>query len=187
MNLLHRAKDILLAPNKTWPLIESEAGDARSLFTGYVMILALVPAIASLIGMSFVGIGLSGELVRVPLAKALLIALVSYALSLLMIYLLAQFASRLAPSFGGQANPLLALRLIAYSSTAGMLGGAFSVIPTYAALGLIPTLYSVFLLARGLPVMMKSAPERTLTYTCLLLIGTLVMSTINGAAAAALR
>ena len=187
MKLFQRIKDILFSPTATWPLIEAEDTDTKRIFTGYVMNIALVPAIASFIGMSFFGIGIDGTQVRVPLLSGLANAVVSYLLSLVMIYLLAKMANKMAPTFGGRQDPLMALKLIAYSSTAAMLGGIFSVFPSYAALGLAPTLYSVFLLARGIPVLMKSAPDRTITYTSILLIATMVSGTLIGAISATMR
>ena len=60
-------------------------------------------------------------------------------------------------------------------------------IPQWAGLALIPTLYAAFILARGIPLLMRSNPERNLSYTTILLIGALALGTINGALLAALR
>ena len=114
-------------------------------------------------------------------------AATSLVLSLVAIHLLARFADRLAPNFGGQSDRLAALRLIAYSSSAALLGGVFAAVPTWAGLGLAPTLYSALILARGIPVLMRSNPERTLSYTAILMIAALALGTINGAILAALR
>ena len=81
----------------------------------------------------------------------------------------------------------MALKLIVYGSTAGMVGGIFSVIPALAALGLIASLYSVYLLYLGIPVMMKSPQEKALPYTAVLLVCGLIAGVVLGAVSAVLR
>ena len=52
MNLVQRVQDILLKPKETWPVIDAEPGDAKSLFTDYVAVLAAIPPLASFVGMA---------------------------------------------------------------------------------------------------------------------------------------
>ena len=47
MNLVERVKAILLQPKSEWPVIEREPGDAGTLFTNYVAILAAIPPVCS--------------------------------------------------------------------------------------------------------------------------------------------
>ena len=56
MQLMERVKGILLKPRETWAAIDGEPADTR-LFTGYVMILAAIPAVCGFIGMSLIGMG----------------------------------------------------------------------------------------------------------------------------------
>jgi uncharacterized protein YqgC (DUF456 family) len=72
-----------------------------------------------------------------------------YGLSLAMVYVLALIADALAPSFGGQKREMSALKLVAYSSTAAMVGGIFAMIPALGALTLLAALYSLYLLYLG--------------------------------------
>ena len=130
MNFVLRIKEILLDPKGTWPVIEAEATDATTVYTQYVMLLALVPTISVFIGNAVAHTGqfsFFGGIVRM---------VVDYVLWLAMIYLVALLADRMAPNFHGQRNPIAALKLIAYSATAGMLGGIFSAFP-------IPSLYGI--------------------------------------------
>ncbi|MDA8110735.1 MAG: hypothetical protein M0015_19255 [Betaproteobacteria bacterium] len=53
MNLVDRAKNILLQPKAEWPVIEREQTDAKALYQNYILILALIPAVAGLIGRAF--------------------------------------------------------------------------------------------------------------------------------------
>jgi len=180
MVVVQRVKDILLRPKQTWPLIAAEESDITTIYTQYVMILALIPAIAGFIGMSLVGINVGGQTVLVPLFSGVLNMVVSYVMSLLMIYALALLADRLAPNFSGEKNLVAALKLIAYSSTSGMVGGLFSLFPGFWFLGFVASLYSLYLLFIGIPVIMKSPREKALPYTAFIVVGALIASIVLG-------
>lgn len=187
MDIIQRVKDILLSPKQTWPVIEAESTDNTTLYTQYLMILAAIPAVAGFIGMSIFGVSAMGMSIRVPFVAGLVNMVVGYVLSLAMVYVLSLIADALAPTFGGQKDSMKALKLIAYGSTAGMVGGIFSVIPALSALGLIASLYSIYLLFLGVPVMMKSPQEKALPYTAVLLVCGLVAGMILGGVSAILR
>ena len=187
MNIVQRVKEILLTPKQTWPVIEAETSDTAALYSQYIMILALIPAVAGFIGMSLIGYNAMGMSIRVPILTGLVNMVVSYVLSLVMIYVIALVADALAPTFGGQKNMAMALKLVAYGSTAGMVGGIFSAIPGLVALGLLASLYSIYLLFLGIPVMMKSPQEKSLPYTIALLVCGLVAGAILGLVSSILR
>ncbi|MEI7612699.1 MAG: Yip1 family protein [Betaproteobacteria bacterium] len=187
MNIIQRVKDILLAPKQTWPTIETEPTDPATLYTQYVMILALIPAVAGFIGTSIIGGNVLGFSVRVPLLNGLVSMVVGYLLSLAMIYALSFIVDALAPTFGGQKNPLNALKLVAYGSTAGMVGGVFSAIPAFSILGLLASLYSIYLLYLGIPVLMKSPQDKALPYTAVVLVCGLIAGAVIGGLSAILR
>jgi hypothetical protein len=181
MNLMERAKRILLQPRETWVAIESESTDAATLFTRYYMILAAIPVVCGFIGLSLIGFGGFGVTVRVPLVSGLVNMVVSYVLSLVGVFVLALIIDALAPAFGGQKSQIQALKVAVYASTAAMLGGVFSLLPALAMLGLLAALYSIYLLYTGLPVLMKSAPEKSVAYTVVVIIAAIVMGVVIGA------
>ena len=139
MQLMERVKGILLKPRETWAAIDGEPADTR-LFTGYVMILAAIPAVCGFIGMSLIGMGGFGFSMRVPLLAGLANMAVSYVLSLVGVYVLALVINALGPTFGGTQNQGQALKVAVYASTAAMLGGVFSLLPSLAMLGLLAAL-----------------------------------------------
>ena len=53
MNIVDRAKKILLDPKGTWPAIDAEAATVQSIYVPYVVVLAAVPAIAGFIGFGY--------------------------------------------------------------------------------------------------------------------------------------
>lgn len=184
MNIVERVKAILLAPKQTWPAIEAETTDTASLYKNYIMILAAIPAVASFIGMTLIGVSAFGISVKLPFMTGLIQMVVGYVLSLVMVYIIALIVDALAPTFGGQKNPMNALKLVAYGSTAGMVGGIFSLIPMMSMLGLLAALYSIYLIYTGLPTLMKSPEEKSLPYTAVILVCGIVAALILGAASA---
>ncbi len=66
-----RAKAIILRPRDEWPLIEAEPASIGSIYTGYAMILAAIPPLATLIGGQVFGHGLFGITWRPPLIGAI--------------------------------------------------------------------------------------------------------------------
>jgi hypothetical protein len=170
MSIVQRAKDILLDPKATWPKIEAEAATVQSIYVPYVVALAAISALAGFIGMSVVGAGGFGVSFRVPFVSGLVNMVVGFVLALVMVFVLALIADALAPTFGGQKNQINALKLIAYGSTAGFLGGVFSIIPAASILGLLAALYSIYLIYVGLPVLMKCAQDKAVAYTAVLMV-----------------
>ncbi|MDQ2926864.1 MAG: YIP1 family protein, partial [Pseudomonadota bacterium] len=57
MSLIERVQSILLRPKTTWPVIAGESASVASIYSGYVCILAAIPAIAGLIGLTLIGVG----------------------------------------------------------------------------------------------------------------------------------
>ncbi|CAA2108279.1 Yip1 family protein [Variovorax paradoxus] len=174
MNLVERVQSILLKPKATWPAIDAEPADAASLYKNYVMILALIPAVASFIGLSLVGIGAFGMSFRVPVVSGLVNMIVGYVLSLVMVFVLALIIDAMAPTFEGTKSQIGALKLSAYASTAAFVGGIFSLVPALSAIGALAALYGVYLLYTGLPVLMKCPPDKAIAYTAVVVVCAIV-------------
>lgn len=185
MDIVRRVQDILLKPRDTWPVIEAERTDTGRLYTGYLMILAAIPAIAMFIGMSLIGVGAFGLSVRTPLLWGLSSMVVNYVLTLVMLYVVAIIVEALAPTFGGTKDRLQALKLVAYGSTASFVGGIFYLVPALSILSLLAALYSIYLFYLGLPVLMKCSKDKALGYTLVVGVITLVAGFVVGALAAA--
>ena len=177
--LIERAKNILLAPSRTWDEIAAEPSSVRSIYMGYVLPLAAIGPIASAIGMSVFGMNLLFMTYRTPIQWAVSGAIVQYILSLVMVYVLALVIDALAPSFGGEKNQLQAFKLAAYSATASWLAAIFGIFPMLGVLGLLG-LYSLYLLFVGLPRLMKSPAEKSLGYTIVIIIVMIVCGILIG-------
>jgi hypothetical protein len=181
MNLIQRVQDILLKPKATWPVIDGETETTASLYQRYVMILAAIPALASFIGLSVVGYGGFGMSFRVPLLTGLLHMVVGYVLGLAMVFVLALVVDALAPTFGGRKDPVSALKVVAYSMTAAWVGGIFALLPSIGVLGLLASLYAIYLLFTGLPVLMKAPQAKAAAYTAVVILCAIVLMLVLAA------
>ena len=174
--LVARVKGILLQPKSEWLKIDGEFATTKSLFTRYAMILAAIGPVCSLLGgqlMPIMGVKLS-------IVGAIVVALVSYGMSLLGVFLLGLIINALAPNFGGTANKVQAMKLAVYSWTAAWLAGVFGLIPMLGVLAILG-LYSFYLLYLGLPMLMKVPADKAVGYFIVTVILGLVMTFIINA------
>jgi hypothetical protein len=186
MNLIQRVQDILLKPKETWPTIAQEPATVASIYQTWLIFLAAVPAVAAFIGLSIIGVGGFGFGFRVPILAGLMHMVLSYALSLGMVFVLSLIVDALAPTFGGTKNPIAALKVVAYGSTAGFVAGIFSLLPALSILGLLASLYSIYLIYTGLPALMKNPPDKSAGYTAVVVICGIVAMVVLSAITAAL-
>lgn len=183
--IIERAKNILLKPKETWAVIDTEPATTQSIYMPYVLVLAAIGPIAQLIGGQVFGYGAFGISFYPPIGAALVSAILSYGLALATTFALSLVIDGLAPNFGGQKNQVQALKVAAYSATAGWLAGIFSLIPSLAILGLLG-LYSLYLLYLGLPTLMKVPQDKAMGYTVVVIIVAVVLFLIVGAIVASL-
>ena len=180
MDLVSRVKGILLTPKTEWGVIDTEPTTVGSLYTGYIVPLAAIPAVAWFVGFSLIGGSLLGVTFRWPISIGLEQAVARYILALIGVYVLALIIDALAPSFGGQKNQIQALKVAAYCSTASWVAGIFLVLPALSILAILG-LYSLYLLYLGLPVLMKSPNDKAVGYTVVVIICAIVLYAVIGA------
>ncbi|HEY0621524.1 Yip1 family protein [Sphingomonas sp.] len=180
-NLIERCKNILLKPKEEWARIDTEPATVGGLMTGWVVPLAAIGPVAGLIGGLVFGYGGFGVTYRPSVTMAVTSAVVGYAMALLAAFLLAKIIEFLAPNFGGQKNSVQAMKVAAYSSTAGYLAGIFQIIPALAIIGVLLSLYGLYLLYLGLPRLMKAPEEKAMSYAVVTVIAAIVLFLVVGA------
>jgi hypothetical protein len=180
MNLVERVKGILLKPKQEWQTISGETTTIPELYKTYIIILAAIGPVASIIGMSIVGISLPfvGSF-RIPITTSIASAAVHYILTLVGVYILALIIDALAPTFLGEKNINQAFKVATYSYTPGWLVGIFTIIPVLSILGILG-LYGLYLLYLGLPVLMKSPQEKSLGYTVAVIVAAIIIFVVIG-------
>ena len=176
--LIERVKAILSTPATEWPVIEREATTAAGIYKGYVAPLAAIGAVASFIGLSLIGIG---GFFRVGVGAALMHAIVAYLLTFVVVFAVAWLVDSLAPTFGGQRDSLRALKVTVYSYTPAWVAAVLNLVPALAILGLIAALYGLYLLYLGLPVLMRNPPEKSLSYTVVVVLCAIVIGAVFAA------
>lgn len=176
MNLVERAKNIMLKPAATWETVKAEETTIKELFTSYAMILAIIPAAAGFIGMSLIGTSMLGIHFRIPFISGLFHAIISYVLTLVGVYVVAFIIDALAPSFNSRKDILSATKLAVFSFTPAWVGGIFMIIPALGMITLLASLYGLYLLYAGLPVLMETPKEKTLGYFVVVIIVSIVVS-----------
>ena len=180
-NLVDRAKNILLTPKAEWEVIKAEPTDTAALYKNYILILAAIPPICQIIGLSLVGVSLPfAGTFRLPLGSALASGVAGYLLSLAAVYVIALITEALAPTFGGTKDRIRALKVVAYAMTPAWIAGVFALIPALAIIGFLVSLYGLYLVYLGLPKLMESPPEKALGYTAAVVLGAIVVMLVAG-------
>jgi len=180
--LIDRAQRILLAPKAEWPVIAAEPDTTGGIFKRYIVFLAAIGPIATFIRSTLIGypVPFAGSF-RVDFMDGLIVAILSYGLALGAVWVFAQIVNALAPTFGGQKDPLLALKAAAYAMTAAWIAGAANVIPFLGlAIMIAGSAYSVYLLYLGLPVTMKAPEDKAIGYTAVSVIIAVVLYWVTG-------
>jgi hypothetical protein len=170
MNIVERVPAILLKPKEAWPQIAAEPATPASIYGGYLVFLAAIPAICGFIGWTLIGAGMMGVSFRLPVATGLVQFVVGYLLSLGIVWVLALIVNALAPTFGGSKDFVAALKVVAYGSTAGFVGGVFNLLPALGWLALLAAIYSIYLIYTGLPVLMRCPTARAGAYTAVVVV-----------------
>jgi Yip1 domain len=184
MNLVDRVKKLMLQPKSEWQVIDGETHTVQGLYTGYVMILAAIPAVCGFIGMSIIGMSLMGTSFRVPIASGAVSMVLNYGLTLAGVYVLALVIDALAPSFGSQKNFMQAIKIAAFAPTASWIAGVFSIVPLLGVIGLLFALYTLYQLFIALPMLMKTPPDKAVVYFVVVLLVTIVVGVVISAVAA---
>jgi Yip1 domain len=179
--LIARVKAILTTPKTEWPIIAAEPATAADLYKNYIVWLAAIPAVCQFIKGSFIGYGAFGVHYRTPIGAGFTAMIVGYALTLALVYVVALIVDALAPTFSGQKSQVQALKVVTYSWTASWVAGIAALIPWLGFLIILAALvYGIYLLYLGLPVTMKSPPEKAGGYTAVTIIIAIVLSWIIG-------
>jgi hypothetical protein len=177
--LIARAKAILLTPKTEWPVIAAEPATVPDLYKNWIAILAAIPAIAGFIKGSIIGTTFFGVTYRAGIGTGITGAIVGYALGLAMAYVMALIIDALAPNFGGEKNPVQALKTVAYAWTASWVAGIFQIVPGIGWLiALAGGIYGIYLLYLGLPHTMKAPADKAAGYTAVSVIIAIVLSWI---------
>ena len=159
MDVFQRAKNIIMTPKTEWLVIAAEEPITAEIFKGYVLPLALIPAIACVIGLGVIGMGMMSSF-----SWGIAMGLIQFILAFVGVYISAYIIAFLAPKFGSQQDMGRAVQLVAYSYTPAWVAGILSIVPALGVLGFVGALYGLYLMYLGLPHMMKTPQDKAVGY-----------------------
>ena len=182
MDIVARARAMVLSPAAEWRVIEPETGDAAYLFTNYVAFLAAIPAVCEFLRRLLFGwrgprVGLH-HLHHFGFFSGLFGAFIHWLVAFVIVYAMAVIIDGLAPTFSGEKNQQNAMKLATYSMTPAWLAGVFALIPGLGFLRLIAALYSIYVFWLGLPVLMKPPADKLGPYALAVIGCAIVLSFI---------
>jgi hypothetical protein len=185
MAMIERIKGICFKPKTEWDAIAEEQTSTADLFTGYAVPLAAIPPIAGFIGGSLIGRSMPfvGSY-RVPMVSGLVMAVFTFVMALVGVFIVSLIINALAPSFGAEKNSRQALKIAVYSYTPAWVAGVLQILPMLGLLGVLAGLYGLYLLYLGLPRLMKCPQEKAVGYTAVVVVCAIVLSIIVGAVGA---
>lgn len=165
MNLIQRAKNILVTPKTEWNAVVGETATIGSLATGYVLPLSLIPAIAGFLGtMFFAGIFWG-------VGYGIAMAVLSVVGSILAFVIGSYIVDALAPSFKSEKNIGASAQLMAYSATAIWVAGILSLIPILGWLAaLAGAAYAIYLMYLGLGPVKKTPEDQRVLYVIVAIV-----------------
>jgi len=167
--MVERIKRLLLSPAAEWAAIDAEPMTVRGIFMGWVVPLAAIGPVASLIHSLLFGWGMLGFYYRPSIAAAVTEAVVRYGMAVLSVWIIALVIDALAPNFGATKNKVAAMKAIAFTGTAGWLAGIFLVLPGFGWLALLG-FYSLYLGWIGIPIVMKAPADKAPAYVVIALV-----------------
>lgn len=166
--ILSRAYGLLREPKKEWVQIRDEITTIPNILIGYVAPLAAIPVVCDWIGSALFhasSFDFGGALVR---------GLTTWIVSVALVGFLGVLINATSPNFDGDRDDLAAQKVAAYSLTPSFLSGVFSLWPPLWWLSLFALAAMVFLIYRGLPILMKAPEERAMAFTATVTIAALV-------------
>ena len=181
MSIVERAKNICLSPATEWPVIAAEPTTTGTLITGYVAPLAAIGAVAGFLGGSIIGQTLPFlGTYRSSFATGLVVALFTFCMAIVSVFLVSLVINALAPTFGGQQDSIQALKVAVYSYTPAWIAGALRIVPLLGVFAIFAALYGLYLLFLGLPRLMKCPEDKALGYTAVVVVCAIVLSLVVG-------
>jgi hypothetical protein len=177
LNIVDRAKNLILHPAREWELIATEPHTVHGLYTHYVMILAAIAPISYFIGFSVVGPTFLGVGYRVPIAHGVAHMISLYVLTLGFVYVLAACIDALAPKFGGEKNFIQSFKVAAFAPTPLWLAGIFNLVPAFSILVLLG-IYTLYLLYVGIPILKRMPEDKAIPLVAVVMLATLVLGVL---------
>jgi hypothetical protein len=156
----HHFWGLFSVPHAEWESISEEKEDLIQFGLARLSILAAVPAIAFLVGITLLGWSLSGaEFNKVAIAEAVPMAIAFYLLIAIFTLLMGYFTFSMERAFGTEASFGRCLVFVTYTATPMYMAGLIGFVPIVWLCMLVlmaAVAYSLYLLYIGIPIYMNN-------------------------------
>jgi hypothetical protein len=181
MGTITSAIDLVKSPVSYVTANKDKPATVRDIMLNYVVVLAAIPFVATLIGdlwyySVFSLFGFVGSYIAFAFVAAILI----YILDVVAVYVIAIVIRMLAPTFNSKVDEIMSLKLAAYIFTPVFLIGALDIIPPLGFLGFLGALYGLYILYLALPIMLNTPKDKVVTYVIGVVVATIVVYAIIG-------
>jgi hypothetical protein len=187
METLRRIVYLIFRPTAEWDLIATEKTSVDALLRAYILPLAVLAPIATVIGMEAFDREWSpvhGYLV--PGDQIFASGATTYFGIIGSIFALAAIFAVIAPMFGASRSYVAALKVATYGSIPVMLAGATLVLPVMAIVGLVAICHSVYLFWLGARRVLDVPKGESTEFVGISLVLLIFASVLAGAAASAI-
>jgi len=181
MNIVSRVINIATKPKEEWPIIDSEPATVQSIMTEFVVPLVAVGAVCGFLNaILFTSAVTEMTGVRVSTSLLFFSTILSYVLNLAGVLIAAFIAFKLAPTFNSVGDMTQALKIVAFSQGPYWAAGVLNLFPILGLLTLFVGLYGFYLAYLGLPVVMKTPPDKAGAYLVAIVIIGIIVAVIIG-------
>ncbi|WP_066823183.1 Yip1 family protein [Sphingomonas mali] len=184
--MIGRVQRLMLKPKDEWPAIDAEPMTVQGILMGWVAPLAAIGPVAHLIQGQVFPMNFFGVTWRPPLIGSIVTAILAWALTIGLTYVWALIIDALAPSFGGTKNPISALKVAAFSATAGWIAAVLGILPALGIIGSLIGLYNIYLFWIGGPMLMKVPQDKAVGFVVVSIIVGVVAMVVAGIVAIAI-
>lgn len=174
--IVDRARNILITPKEEWRIIDSESPNVGMILGSYVLPMCAIGALATFIGQGLIGVSISPLVggTTASVKAGLIGALLFVVLTIVTVFIVAAVIDVLAQSFSSEKNFGKSFQLSAYSLTAMYLGAIFFIWSPLAIIAILCSLYCIYQLYTGIPIMKKTAVDKQVAYLAVIIIVTAV-------------
>lgn len=178
IEIIQRAKNILINPAEEWKVIKEESTDRSGVIRSYALPFISLLAITTFLGMF---------IFRNYMTAGIMVtsAIVTFIGAFLSIYISAYFINELASSFESKKDLNSSFKLVVYSYTALLISHAIANLLLPLFFIAIFGVYSAYIMWMGLGPMMETPEEKKVVYGTIssltILVVYLLMNTLLGA------
>lgn len=182
-----RIKDVIFHPGTEWAVIARESGSAVALCARYLLPLALLAPIATVIGMNVFDYSWDqNKGFRIPHENILAVGLGNYFFAVLTVLLIAAVFFGMTRLVDGHRDWMASLKVAVYGAIPLMLSGVVLFMPVNVVICLIAMMHTLALYHSGVQTVMKVKQTEAAMFVGVSMVIVFFASTLLGALASSL-